>query len=70
MIKSGKSDIVDVCTTGNSSPFSMLMGKTKTGNFFSIITMPCDMGGEEANLPPIDDTEGSNRKIYANREGL
>ena len=58
MIKSGKTDIADVCTASYPSSFSVLTCNTNTADFCSIITTLHDMLSEEVNLPQLDDTRG------------
>ena len=66
MIKSGKTDIADVCTASCPSSFSTLTCDVDTADFCSIITTLHDVLHEEINSPQLDDLEGSNQTIYNN----
>ena len=68
IVKSGKIDIADVCTTDNPSSFIVLTCKTKTADFCLTITTLYDMLNEEVNLPQLDDLEGSKQTVYTHSE--
>ena len=68
MIKSGKTDIADVCTASNPSPFSVSICKSKTAGFPTTVTTVCDILNEEVNPPQLDDIEGSKQTMYTDSE--
>ena len=68
MIKSGKTDIADVCTASNPSPFSALAFKSKTAGFSQTVATQHDMLSEEINPPQLDDLEGSKQTIYTHSD--
>ena len=63
MIKSGKTDITDVCTTGNLSSFSTLICDSKTADFRLTVPTLRDVLNAEVNLPPRDNSEGPKQMI-------
>ena len=67
-IKSGKTDIADVCIARYPFSFSVMPCKTKTADFCSTVTTLCEMLNEEVNLPQINAVKGSKRKLYAHSE--
>ena len=68
MIKSGKTDIADVCTASNPSSLSTLTCDINTADFCAIITTQHDMLSEEVNPPQLDDLEESKQTIYTHSD--